>query len=108
MSTNVLGQKYCFKIIEDAAPTIGGQDQGEPIGNCRYSDITVFSFHPVKIITTAEGSMARTNSDELATSLGLLSRHGITRNPAVITLALDGPWYSQQVVLSYNYRITDM
>lgn len=105
---HALSQKYGFKIIEDAAHAIGGQYQGEPIGNGRYSDITVFSFHPVKIITTAEGGMALTNSDELATRLGLLRSHGITRDPALMTQPMDGPWYYQQVALGYNYRMTDM
>lgn len=105
---HALSQKYGFKIIEDAAHAIGGQYQGEPIGNGRYSDITVFSFHPVKIITTAEGGMALTNSNELATRLGLLRSHGITRDPALMTQPMDGPWYYQQVALGYNYRMTDM
>lgn len=105
---HALGQKYGFKIIEDASHAIGGSYRGEAIGNCRYSDITVFSFHPVKIITTAEGGMALTNSDELAERLGLLRSHGITRDPALMTQATDGPWYYQQVALGYNYRMTDM
>lgn len=105
---HALGQKYGFKIIEDASHAIGGKYKGEPIGNGRYSDITVFSFHPVKIITTAEGGMALTNSDELATRLGLLRSHGITRDPALMTQAMDGPWYYQQVALGYNYRMTDI
>lgn len=105
---HALGQKYGFKIIEDASHAIGGKYQGEPIGNGRYSDITVFSFHPVKIITTAEGGMALTNSAELATRLGLLRSHGITRDPALMTQHMDGPWYYQQVALGYNYRMTDM
>lgn len=105
---HALGQKYNFKIIEDASHAIGGKYKGEPIGNGRYSDITVFSFHPVKIITTAEGGMALTNSDELATRMGLLRSHGITRDPALMTQTMDGPWYYQQVALGYNYRMTDM
>lgn len=105
---HALGQKYGFKIIEDASHAIGGQYKDEPIGNGRYSDITVFSFHPVKIITTAEGGMALTNSDELATRLGLLRSHGITRDPALMTEPMHGPWYYQQVTLGYNYRMTDM
>ncbi len=105
---HALGQKYGFKIIEDASHAIGGKYQGEPIGNGRYSDITVFSFHPVKIITTAEGGMALTNDDELASRLGLLRSHGITRDPALMTDPMDGPWYYQQVMLGYNYRMTDM
>ena len=105
---HALSQKYGFKIIEDASHAIGGKYKGEPIGNGRYSDITVFSFHPVKIITTAEGGMALTNSDELATRLGLLRSHGITRDPALMTEPMHGPWYYQQVALGYNYRMTDM
>jgi UDP-4-amino-4,6-dideoxy-N-acetyl-beta-L-altrosamine transaminase len=105
---HALGQKYGFRIIEDASHAIGGQYKGEPIGNGRYSDITVFSFHPVKIITTAEGGMALTNSDELATRLGLLRSHGITRDPELMTEPMHGPWYYQQVALGFNYRMTDM
>ena len=105
---HALGQKYGFKIIEDASHAIGGRYKGEPIGNCRYSDITVFSFHPVKIITTAEGGMALTNSDDLAQRLGLLRSHGITRDPVLMTEPMHGPWYYQQVALGYNYRMTDM
>ena len=105
---HALSLKYGFKIIEDASHAIGGKYKGEPIGNCRYSDITVFSFHPVKIITTAEGGMATTNSDELATKLGLFRSHGITRDPALMTQEMDGPWYYQQVALGYNYRMTDI
>jgi UDP-4-amino-4,6-dideoxy-N-acetyl-beta-L-altrosamine transaminase len=105
---HALGQKYGFKIIEDASHAIGGEYKGEPIGNCRYSDITVFSFHPVKIITTAEGGMALTNSAEVAARLGLLRSHGITRDPALMTEPMHGPWYYQQVALGFNYRMTDM
>ena len=105
---HALGQKYGFKIIEDASHAIGGQYKGEPIGNGRYSDITVFSFHPVKIITTGEGGMALTNNAELATRLGLLRSHGITRDPVLMTEPMHGPWYYQQVALGFNYRMTDM
>lgn len=105
---HALGRKYGFRIIEDASHAIGGRYKDEPIGNCRYSDITVFSFHPVKIITTAEGGMALTNDDELATRLGLLRSHGITRDPILMTQGMDGPWYYQQVALGFNYRMTDM
>ena len=108
VTIHALGQRYGFKIIEDASHAIGGRYKGEPIGNCRYSDITVFSFHPVKIITTAEGGMALTNSDELATRLGLLRSHGITRDPALMTQPMHGPWYYQQVALGFNYRMTDI
>lgn len=105
---HALGQRFGFRIIEDASHAIGGSYKGEPIGNCRYSDITIFSFHPVKIITTAEGGMAVTNDDDLATRLGLLRSHGITREPDLMTAPMDGPWYYQQVALGYNYRMTDL
>lgn len=105
---HALSLKFGFAIIEDASHAIGGAYKGGPIGNCRYSDITVFSFHPVKIITTAEGGMALTNNDDLATRLGLLRSHGITREPNLMTKPMDGPWYYQQVALGYNYRMTDL
>lgn len=103
-----LSQKYGFKIIEDASHAIGGKYKGEPIGNCRYSDITVFSFHPVKIVTTAEGGMAVTNNPKLAEQLNLLRSHGITRDESLMTKPTEGPWYYQQIELGYNYRMTDM
>lgn len=105
---HALAQRYGFKIIEDASHAIGGKYQGEPIGNCRYSDITVFSFHPVKIITTAEGGMALTNSGALANKMALLRSHGITRDPAQMTHEPDGPWYYQQIDLGFNYRMTEL
>jgi len=105
---HALSQKYGFKIIEDASHAIGGKYQDEPIGNCRYSDITVFSFHPVKIITTGEGGMAVTNNSGLAEKLGLLRSHGITRDTHLMTQPMDGPWYYQQVDLGFNYRMTDI
>ena len=103
-----LSQQYGFKIIEDASHAIGGKYQGEPIGNGRYSDITVFSFHPVKIITTGEGGMAVTNDTQLAKLMMRLRSHGITRDPAEMTHAPDGAWYYQQIELGYNYRMTDI
>ncbi|NER62281.1 UDP-4-amino-4,6-dideoxy-N-acetyl-beta-L-altrosamine transaminase [Pseudomonas sp. MAFF212428] len=103
-----LAQRYGFKVIEDASHAIGGKYQGEFIGNCRYSDITVFSFHPVKIITTAEGGMALTNDAELAEKMALLRSHGITRDPAKMTHEADGPWYYQQIDLGFNYRMTEL
>ncbi len=103
-----LSQEFGFKIIEDASHAIGGKYQGEAIGSCRYSDITVFSFHPVKIITTAEGGVAVTNQAELAARMQLLRSHGITRDAAQITHEPDGAWYYQQVDLGFNYRMTDM
>ena len=105
---HTLAQRYGFKIIEDASHAIGGKYQGEFIGNSRYSDITVFSFHPVKIITTAEGGMALTNDDELASKMALLRSHGITRDPAQMTHEADGPWYYQQIDLGFNYRMTEL
>lgn len=105
---HALAQRYGFKVIEDASHAIGGQYQGEFIGNCRYSDITVFSFHPVKIITTAEGGMALTNNAELASKMALLRSHGITRDPALMAHESDGPWYYQQVDLGFNYRMTEL
>lgn len=104
----LLAARYGFSIIEDASHAIGGKYLGEPIGNCRYSDITIFSFHPVKIITTAEGGMALTNNADLATQMALLRSHGITRDPVQMTRESDGPWYYQQIDLGYNYRMTDM
>lgn len=103
-----LGQQYGFKIIEDASHAIGGKYKGEPIGNCRYSDITVFSFHPVKIITTAEGGMALTNNAGLAARMDLLRSHGVTRDTAHMTHESDGPWYYQQIELGFNYRMTEL
>ena len=103
-----LSQRYGFKIIEDASHAIGGKYQGEPIGNSHYSDITVFSFHPVKIITTAEGGMALTNDESLAQRMKLLRSHGITRDEQDMTHAPDGPWYYQQIDLGFNYRMSDL
>ena len=103
-----LADKYGVKVIEDASHAIGGKYQGEYIGSGRYSDITVFSFHPVKIITTAEGGMALTNSDELAGKMDLLRSHGITRDSELMTHEPDGPWYYQQVDLGFNYRMTEL
>lgn len=103
-----LSQKYGFRIIEDASHAIGGRYRNEPVGNCRYSDITVFSFHPVKIITTAEGGMTMTNSEELAERMQLLRTHGITRDPEAMRGEPDGPWYYEQLELGYNYRMTDI
>lgn len=105
---HALAQKYGFKIIEDASHAIGGKYQNEFIGNCRYSDITVFSFHPVKIITTAEGGMALTNDAVLAEKMNLYRSHGITRDSNLMTHQPDGPWYYQQVELGYNYRMTEL
>ncbi|MDF1582046.1 MAG: UDP-4-amino-4,6-dideoxy-N-acetyl-beta-L-altrosamine transaminase [Methyloprofundus sp.] len=102
-----LSQQYGFKIIEDASHAIGGKYLGLPIGGCQYSDITVFSFHPVKIITTAEGGLATTNQVVLADKMQLLRSHGITRNPDVMTKN-DGAWYYEQIDLGFNYRMTEL
>lgn len=107
-SIHTLGQRYGFKIIEDASHAIGGKYHNEPIGNCRYSDITVFSFHPVKIITTAEGGMAVTKDKYLAAKMRRLRSHGITRDPEEMTHQPDGPWYYQQIDLGFNYRMTEL
>jgi dTDP-4-amino-4,6-dideoxygalactose transaminase len=105
---HALAQRYGFKVIEDASHAIGGKYQGEFIGSGRYSDVTVFSFHPVKIITTAEGGMALTNDVQLASRMALLRSHGITRDPLAMTHESDGPWYYQQVELGFNYRMTEL
>ncbi|MQA57531.1 UDP-4-amino-4,6-dideoxy-N-acetyl-beta-L-altrosamine transaminase [Pseudomonas piscis] len=105
---HALAKRYGFKIIEDASHAVGGKYQDEFIGNCKYSDITVFSFHPVKIITTAEGGMALTNDAALAERMALLRSHGITRDPAQMTHESDGPWYYQQIDLGFNYRMTEL
>lgn len=103
-----LSRRYDFKVIEDASHAIGGKYKGEFIGNCRYSDITVFSFHPVKIITTGEGGMAVTNSDVLADKMRLLRSHGITRDVDKMSHEPDGPWYYQQISIGFNYRMTEL
>lgn len=103
-----LARAHGVRIIEDASHSIGADYLGAPVGNCAYSDITVFSFHPVKIITTAEGGMATTNDADLAARMERLRSHGITRDPALMTHAPDGPWYYQQLELGWNYRMTEM
>ena len=103
-----LCNKYNVKIVEDASHAIGGSYQGELIGSCKYSDITVFSFHPVKIVTTAEGGAVLTNDHELATKMGLYRSHGITRDQDEMTEISHGAWYYQQITLGYNYRMTEL
>lgn len=103
-----LSQRFGFKIIEDASHAIGGSYQNEKIGNCRYSDMTIFSFHPVKIITTGEGGVVVTNNASYAEQINLLRSHGITRDETKMTRPADGPWYYQQIELGFNYRMTDM
>lgn len=103
-----LSKKFGFRVIEDASHAIGGKYEDQYIGSCEYSDITVFSFHPVKIITTAEGGIATTNDNDLAQSLSLLRSHGITRNQKLMSNKSSEPWYYEQVELGYNYRMTDI
>jgi UDP-4-amino-4,6-dideoxy-N-acetyl-beta-L-altrosamine transaminase len=103
-----LSKEYGFRIIEDASHAIGGKYLNLPIGGCQYSDITVFSFHPVKIITTAEGGMATTNDEKLSVRMNLLRSHGITRNPKLMTELFEGDWYYQQHDLGFNYRMTEL
>ena len=105
---HALSRRFGFHIIEDASHAIGARYKDAPVGNCRYSDIVIFSFHPVKIVTTGEGGMAVTNNDALAERMGLLRSHGITRDPELMTHAAHGPWYYQQIALGYNYRMTDI
>lgn len=106
---HALSEQYGFKIIEDASHGIGGRYQGEPVGNCGHSDITVFSFHPVKIITTGEGGMAMTNSAQLTDCLRLLRSHGITSDAACMQpRPQDELWNYQQIELGFNYRMTDV
>ncbi len=103
-----LGEQYGFRIIEDASHAIGGGYLDLPVGSCTYSDIAVFSFHPVKIITTGEGGMALTNDAGLAQTMDLLRSHGVTRDPTLLTRESDGGWYYEQVALGFNYRMTDI
>ena len=103
-----LGDQYGFRIIEDASHAIGGKYLDLPVGSCTYSDVTVFSFHPVKIITTGEGGMALTNDAGLAQTMDLLRSHGVTRDPTLLTRESDGGWYYEQVALGFNYRMTDI
>lgn len=103
-----LAQEYGFRVLEDASHAIGASRNGEPVGSCRWSDITVFSFHPVKIITTGEGGMALTNDDAIAERMAMLRTHGITREPSRFVHASLGPWYYEQQTLGFNYRMTDI
>ncbi len=103
-----LGQEYGFSIIEDASHAIGGKYKSKPIGNCEYSDIAIFSFHPVKIVTTAEGGVATTNDPALAKKMELLRSHGITRDTELMTEKSHGGWYYEQIELGFNYRMTEM
>lgn len=103
-----LSNEYGFKLIEDASHAIGGWYQTKPIGSCEYSDVTIFSFHPVKIITSGEGGAVLTNCSDLDRKLKLLRSHGITRDPAQMEYPSDDGWYYEQIDLGYNYRMTDI
>jgi UDP-4-amino-4,6-dideoxy-N-acetyl-beta-L-altrosamine transaminase len=107
-SIRALADKYGFRIIEDASHAIGGSYRNTLVGSCKFSDITVFSFHPVKIITTGEGGMALTNDSALAERLRLLRSHGITRDADQMPTPPEGPWSYQQTTLGFNYRMTDI
>lgn len=103
-----LARDYGFRVIEDASHAIGGSYGNAPVGSCAHSDIAVFSFHPVKIVTTAEGGLAATQDAGLAERMALLRSHGITRDEGLMTEPSHGPWYYQQIALGFNYRMTEM
>lgn len=103
-----LAEEFDFRVLEDASHAIGASRNNEPVGSCRWSDITAFSFHPVKIITTAEGGMALTNDDELYQKMSMLRTHGITRDTGRLERPAQGPWYYEQQQLGFNYRMTDI
>jgi len=105
---HALSKQYGFRVIEDASHAIGGRYLDNPIGGCEYSDITVFSFHPVKIVTTAEGGAALTNDASLAKKMALYRSHGVTRDPEQMDGESHGSWYYQQVELGFNYRMTEL
>ena len=104
----LLGKRYGFRVLEDASHALGAEYCGAKVGSNTYSDITIFSFHPVKIMTTGEGGMALTNDSELARRLRLLRTHGITRDPSAMSGASQGSWYYEQLELGFNYRMTDI
>ena len=103
-----LADRYGFRVVEDASHAIGGTYDGEPIGSCRFSDVAVFSFHPVKIVTTGEGGAALTNDHGLAARMARLRSHGTTREPSLMEEESEGPWYYQMLELGWNYRMTDI
>ncbi|HVC02282.1 MAG TPA: UDP-4-amino-4,6-dideoxy-N-acetyl-beta-L-altrosamine transaminase [Steroidobacteraceae bacterium] len=103
-----LAREYGFKVLEDASHSIGALHDKVPVGNCRWSDVTVFSFHPVKIITSGEGGMALTNDDDVASRMEILRTHGITRKPERFVQVPAGPWHYEQQALGFNYRMTDI
>ena len=103
-----LSNKYGFEIIEDASHAIGGEFNDFPVGSCKYSKVTVFSFHPVKIITTGEGGACTTNDEKVFKKISLLRSHGIEKNPNLFELTPKGPWSYEQQILGFNYRLTDI
>lgn len=103
-----LSREYGFAVIEDASHAIGAEYRAGKVGSCAYSDMTVFSFHPVKIMTTGEGGMILTNRDDVYKNVKLLRSHGITRDPSAMQRQPDGPWYYEQIALGFNYRMTDI
>lgn len=103
-----LKRRYGFAIVEDASHAIGGRHRGRPVGAEPLTDVTILSFHPVKIITSGEGGMALTRDPGLAQRMAMLRTHGITRDPALMTHKAEGPWYYQQIALGWNYRMTDI
>ncbi len=103
-----LAEEFGFRVIEDAAHAIGGRYRGQPVGCGEWADITIFSFHPVKIITTGEGGMAVTRNSQLAARMGRLRSHGITREPGLMQGEIDGPWHYQMLELGWNFRMTDI
>ncbi|HJU60868.1 MAG TPA: UDP-4-amino-4,6-dideoxy-N-acetyl-beta-L-altrosamine transaminase [Candidatus Binatia bacterium] len=105
---HALGQRYGFRIIEDASHALGAHYRNTVIGDCQFSDIVVFSFHPVKIITTAEGGIATTRSAELARAMQLIRSHGVTREQHELQRAREGAWYYEQHLLGFNYRLTEL
>lgn len=107
-AVHALSTRYGFRIIEDASHAIGASYKDTPVGSCAYSDISVFSFHPVKIVTTGEGGAATTNDPEIAASMALFRSHGVTREPEYMKSRPHGPWYYEQLELGYNYRMTDI
>jgi len=108
LGIRALADRFGFKVLEDASHAIGATYRGKPVGSGSYADITVFSFHPVKIITTAEGGMAVTNDPLLAARMARLRTHGITREPSEMEAPSHGPWYYEMVELGWNYRMTDV
>ena len=105
---HALSQEFGFAIIEDASHAVGALHDGVPVGRCAHSHMTIFSFHPVKIITTGEGGAVLTQSDELAQKMGLLRSHGITRDPALMQAEPEGAWVYEQIGLGFNYRLSDI